>query len=73
MVDYGNTKTASMHHRLGSATLSQLAFLRESNQNFPWEKTQTGNTHTVVKKKKKKRRERETLLNNLPQSGRKKL
>ena len=27
-----------MHHRSGSATLSQLDFPLEDNQNFPWEK-----------------------------------
>ena len=51
LVDYGNTKTPSMHSRLGSATLSQLAFPRESNLNFPWEKSHLDNT--VVKKKKR--------------------
>ena len=39
-----------MHCRLGSATLSQLAFPMESNPNFPWEKSQWGKT--VFKKKK---------------------
>ena len=34
-VDYGNTKTPSMHRRLDSATLLQLAFPREGNPNFP--------------------------------------
>ena len=38
-MDYGNTKTPAMHCRLGSATLSQLAFPGESNPNFPWEKS----------------------------------
>ena len=38
-----------MHHKLGSATLSQLAFLCESHPNFPWEKSQWDNT--VVKRK----------------------
>ena len=37
-MDYGNTETPSMHSRLGSANLSQLAFPGESNPNFPWEK-----------------------------------
>ena len=36
-VDYGNTKTPSVHLRLGSTTLSQLAPLVGSNQNFPFE------------------------------------
>ena len=47
-VDYGNTKTPSMHSRLGSTTLSQLAFTRESNPNCPWGKSHWDNT--VVKK-----------------------
>ena len=34
-VEYGNTKIPSMHRRLGSANLSQLAFSGESNLNFP--------------------------------------
>ena len=34
-VDYGNTKTPSMHSRLGSATLSQLAFSEEKQPEFP--------------------------------------
>ena len=32
-------KTPSKHSRLGSATLSLLAFPEESNPNFPWEKS----------------------------------
>ena len=42
-----------MHRRLGmgSTTLSQLAFLREGNPNFPWEKSYWDNT--VVKSKNK--------------------
>ena len=38
-VDHGNTKTTSMDHRLGSATLSQLAFPGERNLNFLWAKS----------------------------------
>ena len=52
-VDYGNTKTPSMHHRLGVATLSQLAFLGESNSEFPWKKSRRDNP--VVKSEEKKR------------------
>ena len=52
-VDYGNTKIPSMHLRLGSATLSQLAFPGEGNLNFPWEKSHWDNAG--VKKKKKRR------------------
>ena len=39
-----------MPRRLGSATLSYLAFPGESNPNFPWEKSHWDNT--VVKSKK---------------------
>ena len=39
-----------MHRRLGSATLSQLAFPGEGNPNFPWEKSHWDNK--VVKKNK---------------------
>ena len=45
-----NTDTPSMHRRLGSTTLSQLAFPGESNPNFPWKKSQGNNA--VVKLKK---------------------
>ena len=41
-----------MHHRLGSATLLQLAFHGEDNPNFPWEESHWDNV--VLKKKKKK-------------------
>ena len=41
-----------MHHRLGSAIQSQLAFPGEGNPNFPWEKSHLDNT--VVKKKGKR-------------------
>ena len=51
-VNYGNTKTPSMYCRLGSATLSQLAFTREGNPNFPWDPIGT----IVVKKKKVKKK-----------------
>ena len=50
-MDYGNTKTPSMHPRLGSLTLSQLAFPGEGNPNFTWEKFHGDNT--VLKSKKK--------------------
>ena len=55
-VDCGNTKTPSMHHRLGRATLSQLAFSGETNPNFPREKSYWADT--VVKKVEKKKAER---------------
>ena len=38
LVDYENAITPSMHRRLGSATLSQLAFPGEGNPNFAWKK-----------------------------------
>ena len=41
---YGDTKTRSLHRRLGSATLSQMAFPRESNPSFSWEKSEWDNT-----------------------------
>ena len=47
-MEYGNTKTPSMHTRFGSVTLSQLAFPGESNPNFPWEKSHWYNTAVVV-------------------------
>ena len=50
--DYGNTKTPSVHRRLGNAILSQLAFPGEDNLNLPWEKSHWDNT--VVKSKSKK-------------------
>ena len=45
---YENTKTPSMHPRLGSATLLQLAFPGEGNPNLQWEKSHRD--ITVVKK-----------------------
>ena len=51
LVDYGNTKTPNRHRRLGSATLLQLAFPRESNLNFPWGKPQWDNTVLKIKNK----------------------
>ena len=62
-MDYGNTKTPSMHQRLGNATLSQLAFPREGNPNFPWVKSHWDNT--VVKEVFLK----ETPLSNHQYSG----
>ena len=48
-----NIKTPSMHHGLGSVTLSQLAFQGESTPNFPWEKSHWDNTVVESIKKKK--------------------
>ena len=43
-MDYGkNTKTPSLHRRLGRATLSQLASPGEGNPSFPWEKSHWDN------------------------------
>ena len=45
LVDYRQTKTPSMHGRLGNMALeSQLASSDKSNPNFPWEKSQWDNT-----------------------------
>ena len=52
MVDYGKTKTPSMHHRLCRATLLRLAFFEKSELNFPFEKFLWDNA-VVIKKKKK--------------------
>ena len=43
-VDYGNTETYSMHHRLGSATLSQLLSSGKAVRIFLGEKFQWDNT-----------------------------
>ena len=56
-VDYGNTKTPSMHSRLGSSTLSQMAFPRGDNPNFPWGKFHWENT---VAKSKKQQQQQQT-------------
>ena len=53
-VDQGNAKTPSMHPRLGSATLLQLAFPGEGNPNFPWEKSHWDNTVVNGNSKNKK-------------------
>ena len=50
--DYGNIKTPSMHDKLGSMTLLQQSFLRESDPIFPREKSQWDNT--IVKKEEEK-------------------
>ena len=43
-MDYGNTRTPSMHRRLGSATLSQLGFQQEKQIKFPIEEIPMENT-----------------------------
>ena len=53
-MDNGNTKTPSMHHRLDSVTLLQLAFPREGNLSFSLEKSKWDNTVVKCKMKKKK-------------------
>ena len=55
-MNYGLTKTPSMHRRLSSAILSQLALPEESAPNFQWEKFKWNNT---VDKKNKKKSERD--------------
>ena len=52
-MDYGNTKIPSMHRSLGSATLSQLAFPREGNPDYPWEKSHWDSTVVKIKSKVK--------------------
>ena len=44
-----------MHSRFGSATQSQLAFPREGNPNFPWEKSHWDNTFVKSKISLKKK------------------
>ena len=55
-MDYGNTKTLNMHRRVGSATLSQLAFPEESNPNFLMEKPQWEDTAVKTKEKEKEKK-----------------
>ena len=64
MVDYGNTKTPSMHRRLGSATLSQLALSGDGNPNFPWEKSHWDNT--VVKSENNNNKNNNNNNNKVP-------
>ena len=47
-VDYGNTKTPSMHRRLGSATLSQLAFPEFPMGEIPLVQNSCKKPHTIV-------------------------
>ena len=49
-------KTASMHRKLGSTTLSQLAFSGEGNPNFPREKSHWDNTAVKSKNDLKKKK-----------------
>ena len=49
-VDYGNTKTPSMHCKLDSTSLLQLTISGKSDPNFAWRKSQWDKT--VVEKKK---------------------
>ena len=48
-------KTPSIHRRLGSATLSQPAFPKDSNPNFPREKSHWDKTVVKTKVKNKQR------------------
>ena len=50
-VDYGNTKTPSLHCKLDSTSLLQLTISGKSDPNFAWRKSQWDKT--VVEKKKK--------------------
>ena len=58
-IDSGNTKISSMHRRLGSAALSQLAFPGEGNPNFLWEKSHWDN---IVVKKRERKKEKDFML-----------
>ena len=51
-VDYGNTKTLRVNRRLGSATLSQRAFPREKQPEFPMGEIPMGQYRCLKKKKK---------------------
>ena len=51
LMGYGNTRTPSMHCRLGSTTLSQLPSPWESDLNFPWQESWWENTPVHLKKK----------------------
>ena len=57
-----------MHRRLGSVTLSQLAFPGESNLNFPWEKSHWQNTFvkSFQKFKKEVKSKKKKFFFNLP-------
>ena len=57
-MDYGNTRIPSIHRRLGSTTLSQLAFPREKQPKFPMGEVSMGQ-HKCKKKKKIKERKKE--------------
>ena len=52
-------KKPTVHCRLSSATLSQLAFPGESDPNFPWEKSLQDSKVVKKKKKKKERKKKE--------------
>ena len=56
-VVYGNAETSSMHRRLGSTTLSQLAFPGESDPYFQWEISQWDST--VVQQQQQNQQEEE--------------
>ena len=51
-MDYGNTKTLRVNRRLGSATLSQRAFPREKQPEFPMGEIPLGQYRCLKKKKK---------------------
>ena len=58
-MDYGNTQTPSRHSRLGSATLSQLAFPGEKQPEFPIGEIPLGQ-YSCKKAEKKKEEEEKT-------------
>ena len=61
-----------MHRRSGSATLSQLAFPRESNPNFPCEKSKWDNTVVKTEKKEKEDPENKKQTNQKQQKMKRK-
>ena len=58
-MDYGNTKSPSTHHGLGSATLSQPVFLRGKQPIFPMAEILLGQYSCKKWRGKKKKEEEE--------------
>ena len=52
-----------MLHKLGSTTLLQLAFPREGNLNFPWQKSPWDNTVVKSNPKNSKAKVSKMLIN----------
>ena len=61
-VGYGITNTPSMHRRLGSSTLSQLASPGGKQQEFPMGAFPKRKYSCLKKKKKKKKKKRERAV-----------